>query len=76
MADSDRIYIDDATGKQIASPEDATNGGSVSLKGDDAKAWLKANAAKALPKADAEEKAAAKSENKEAPQARNKGQKA
>lgn len=68
---SDRIYIDDVTGRQIASPDDATNGGSFSLKGDDADRWLKANPDRALRIAKAEEK----SEDKEAPKAQNKAAK-
>lgn len=60
-----RVYIDDASGKQIASPNDATNGGSRQLQGDEAKRWLKENPDLALKStARPEDKAADKPEDK------------
>lgn len=67
-----RVYIDDATGNQIASPADARNGGSRQLQGEDAKRWLAENPDRVLVTKDpatkeadkAEDKAAAKAENK------------
>lgn len=62
MTAEDRIYIEDGTGRQIASPEDSRTGGSIMLKGNDAARWREANPDKILsePKA----KAAAKTEDK------------
>lgn len=55
--DNDRIYIDDVTGGRIASPDVATNGGSTTLRGAAAKAWIDSHP-------DIEAKEVAKSENK------------
>ncbi len=60
-----RIYIDDVTGNQIASPADARNGGSRQLQGVDADAWLKANPDRAIKDdGKAEAKEASKGEDK------------
>ncbi len=59
MTAEDRIYIEDGTGRQIASPEDSRTGGSIMLKGNDAARWREANPDKILAA-----KAAAKSEDK------------
>lgn len=76
MKERKTIYIDDATGKQIASAEDARTGGARILRGQEADAWLSDNADKALPKK-AEEKAETQpAETKEQPKAQNKGAKA
>lgn len=43
-----KIHIDDQTGRQIAAPEDARNGGSRQLQDEAARAWLAANPDKAM----------------------------
>lgn len=63
-----RIWVDDVTGRQLASPEDATNGGSRQLQGVDALKWLDANPAKALTAT----KEAPKAANKAMPKSENK----
>lgn len=72
MKERKTIYIDDATGKQIASAEEARTGGARILRGPDADTWLAANADKAL-KAKSETNPP---ETKEQPKAQNKGAKA
>lgn len=62
MTAEDRIYIEDGTGRQIASPEDSRTGGSIMLKGHDAARWREANPDKVI--AEPKKKAAAKSEDK------------
>jgi len=78
MAQEDRIYIDDVTGKQLKSADDATNGGARMLHGADAENWLAANkdkaiGAKAVAPAEPEAKAVAPAENKARGAAENKG---
>lgn len=63
-----RIWVDDVTGNQLASPEDATNGGSRQIHGVDAQRWLDANPSKALQEA----KEAPKAANKALPKSENK----
>lgn len=81
MAERPTVYVDDVTGRQLARPEDATNGGAKILRDDDARRWLKDNPdlamkeeAKAEPKS--EEKEVEKpAENKARSAGANKGQK-
>lgn len=63
-----RIWVDDVTGKQLASPDDATNGGSRQLRDADAQRWLAENPSRALQEA----KEAAKPANKALPKSENK----
>lgn len=64
----ERIYVDDVTGEEIESPEDATNGGSHSYVGDDIERWRQRNPGMSLGekrrKGAREDKAAAKAEDK------------
>lgn len=66
---NERIHIDDRTGKRIASPDDATNGGSYSLKGKEMRDWLEAHP-------DQRELAEPKTEGKAVEQGANKAVKA
>lgn len=62
-----KIHIDDVTGNQIAHPNDATNGGSRMLEGEQADKWLKENPDKRLDSKEvrqAPNKSAAKADTK------------
>lgn len=66
-AERKTIYIDDVTGRQIASPADARNGGSRTLRDADAERWLRDNPDLVLGEkqtASAEEKAQEPTANK------------
>lgn len=43
-----RVHIDDRTGRQLASPDDAESGGSHQLQGKEAEQWLAQNPDKRL----------------------------
>lgn len=62
-----RIWVDDVTGRQLARPDDATNGGSRQLHGSDAERWMAANPGLTL-----QAKEAAKPANKALPKSENK----